>query len=195
MAFSDDPLNQRRFGTADEIYAIGAVIVAWNLCEGVLEMLIRRVVKLDWKTARLVFNMLGNSSRQDLLRLEASARLTEEEIQRVENFLSAYSICLENRNLIAHSQIGMNAVEGGLNLTKASGRGRLSPNRYTVPTATMIEVATTTHSLAQWGFSLQMAIWAGPSRMLTSGGKPFPAPLPDKFPRPNKLSPRAPEDR
>lgn len=195
MALSRNPINAQRFGTADEVYAIGAVIVAWNLCEGVLFQLLMRAAKLQPKTATRVFNLLGNQSRLDLLRLESSSRLDPEDNERVLNFITAYGICLENRNLIAHSQIYMNAADDGLSLLKISSKDRITYNQYTVPTAEMMDVAVTTYDLAQWGMAVSLAIWAGPTRTLQAGGKPFAAPLPGKFPLPRKLSPLPPEDR
>jgi len=187
--------NERRFGSIDEVYAVGAVIVAWNLCEGAFAQLLLRTLRVEWQTAQRTFQLLGNQSRVDLLRLEGRRTLPADEFDRLDSCLTAYSICLENRNLVAHSQINMNAKDGGLSLQKPSTKDRLTMSLYRVPTADMMGVANTIFDLSQHAFRLSLAIWAGPSRRLgLSNGQYVLAPLPDKFPRPRKLSPLPPED-
>lgn len=187
--------NEKRFGRSDEVYAVGAVIVAWNRCEGALFHILFRTLKVDWEMATRIFDLLGNQQRIDLLRLEAAKRLAAEENDRVIAFLAAYGTCMENRNVIAHSQISMDDIDGGLALLKKSRKDPSFLNRFHIPLDEMLEIANTIYNLAQNGEKLSMSIWAGPSRQLSAAGKPFPVPLPDNFPPPRKLTPRAPEWR
>ncbi|WP_156884736.1 hypothetical protein [Stappia stellulata] len=116
--------------------------------------------------------------------------LSTEEFDCLDAYLAAFNVCLENRNLIAHSQINMNDVDGGISLTKSSKKDHLSLNRYHVPTDDMMEVARTMDDLKNNGFALSLAIWAGPKRLLSLGGqKLLPVPLPSRFPLPRKLNP------
>lgn len=182
--------HQEWFGTRDDLYAVGAVIAAWNLCEQALQEIVRRTLKLEWETSERIFQLLGNQSRTDLLRLEGKRLLSEEEFNHVSIFSRYYSICGENRNLIAHASINRNAIQGGVSLSKISSKDRLSRNEFSVSQAEMIEVADAIYDLGQFGFFTAHAIWAGPTRMLFVGETAMPMPLPDIFPQPRKLTPR-----
>lgn len=192
---SSRTVNDRRFGRPDEVYAVGAVIIAWNQCESAFAELLRRTLATEWQTARRMFNLLGKQSRIDMLRLEGRRRLTEQEFDRLDASITAYGICLENRNLIAHSRIRMNWKEGGFSLSKTSSKDRLSENKFIVPTPEMMVVANDISDLAEHAGRLSLAIWAGPDRYLIAGGKKrVHVPLPDRFPRPRKLTPLSPVD-
>ncbi|MBE9064999.1 hypothetical protein [cf. Phormidesmis sp. LEGE 11477] len=74
-----DGENEKRFGRSDEVYAVGAMIVAWNRCEGALAHLLLRTLKVEWETASRLFEFLGNRERIDLLKLESARKLDDEE--------------------------------------------------------------------------------------------------------------------
>ena len=183
---SDD---EKRFGRTEEVYAVGAVIVAWNLCESALLQLLFRTLKLEWRTASRTFHLMGDRAVMSLLANECPQWLDDNELPRVMAFISAYAACLENRNIIAHSQINMNDVLGGVSLQKASRKDGSSVNRFYISADEMKTIASTMYDLAQYGAKLSLSIWAGPLRTLQAGEKNVAVPLPDLFHTPRKLAP------
>lgn len=189
--------NEKRFGKPDEVYAVGAIVIAWNFCENSLAFLLQHIIKVDHKTVTRIFELLSNQSRVDLVRLEGKQRLTQGEFDVLSAYLSAYLDCLENRNLVAHSQIKMNGAKGGLSLQKRSSKDRITFNRFHIPSDELLYIADTTYDLAQHGYNLAVSLAVGPHGgvRIREDGPLLPAPLPDKFPRPRKLNPIRPEDR
>ncbi len=186
---AERPWKQRHFfGAPEDLQAAGAVIAAWNLCEQALSELLRRTLKIDWQTAERIFNLLGSQARIDLLLLEGKRLLSEDDFAHVQVFAKYFAICRENRNLIAHAAYNKNDVSGGISLSRTSRKDRITRNAFHVPTSDMLEVADAIYDLGQFGFSLSLAIWAGPTRTLLAGNKPVSAPLPDIFGEPRKLT-------
>ena len=187
-----DPWKDNQFGTPEDLHAAGAVIAAWSLCEQTLEQLLYRTLKIDHRLNSRLFHALGNQSRIDLQLIEGKERLSKEQYASVQDFVRHFSICKENRNLIAHASYGHNDITGDLSLHKVSSKDKITQNIFSVSNAGMWEIANAIHQLSQWGFWLSVAIWTGPDGVIQAGDQLLIVPLPETPPSPRKLTPFAP---
>jgi len=182
------------FGDPEDLQAAGAVIAAWNFVEESFAQLMWRVLRIDWQNAMRAFEMLNAQSRLDLLKLEGERILGKEEYELVKKFIEYFKILQDNRNLVVHAKFSKNSVDGGINLSKVSKGDRLTRNTFVISQKEMLSLADSMYDLAQFGFRLSMAIWAGPTRTLMAGDQKVAASLLELFERPITLKPSLQSD-
>ena len=130
------------FGNQELLYAAGAVIAAFNLCEISMLSLLQSFIKQPIGEAQRRFQALNNYKRAELIR----TCLQEEQDGTIKNlvitYLTHYGISADNRNLIAHSMVSRNFENEGFSLRKFTKNGvmDLGPNVYDVSEDEMLEI-------------------------------------------------------
>jgi hypothetical protein len=105
------------FGDPPLLYAAGASIAAWNLCEIAMLGLLQQFIKSHNAISSKVYALLGNNSRSELL--EFCSSQSEKSIKELTYaFIKHYTICLQNRNTIAHAMYLREKPGGGHVLKK-----------------------------------------------------------------------------
>lgn len=181
------------FGTKDILAAAGSVIASWNLCEIALMSLLSILIPSPPHIGRKAFAILGNASRLELLR-ECSGTYGDDIADRINEFAAQYAICLENRNLIAHSIFQRdltNLEENEYQLVKFTKDSSEKVNVFSADESGMLEIANGCWTTYQFGMQIHRKILTLPGNQL-HGAPDELAPLPDKPRRPNKLKPLSP---
>ena len=128
------------FGDPPLLYAAGASIAAWNLCEIAMLGLLQQFIKSHLAISSMVYALLGNTSRSDLLKFCASQ--SEKSIKELTDaFIKHYAICLQNRNTIAHAMYLRERPGGGHVLKKFPKDSVEKINTFDVDEAAMLEIA------------------------------------------------------
>jgi hypothetical protein len=184
------------FGTKDILAAAGSVIAAWNLCEISLMSLLSILIPKPADIGRKTFAILGNASRLELLRVCAGA-YGEDAEDRIEEFATQYAICLENRNLIAHSIFQKDFSiqdEKRFLLSKFTKGGVDKMNTFAANESEMLEIANQCWTTHHYGMQIFSWILTQPGNQL-EGVPATIQPLPDRPQRPRKLNPLPPRDQ
>lgn len=92
------------------VHAVGAIVIGWNYCEAEHLELTREVCGLgltsdfNGRISSRIIKPMSNRQRSDLLRGALSeVDLPPEANASIDAFQSHFDICLQNRNLIVHS--------------------------------------------------------------------------------------------
>jgi hypothetical protein len=175
----------------EHLHALGVIITRYNDLEFVAFLLIYHYLNGDPAIAALIFSRLNNQSRTDILLRYGQNDKSQDVTKRVEHFVSAYNICTENRNYLAHSQIdsgqfasqlnlGLGAITPTIVLKKAPRNEPLNRNYAHLAVSDLRSIADDIQIADRFGFDLFRYLHAQPSegRPLPSGKGPAPA-LPD----------------
>jgi hypothetical protein len=172
------------FGSPDLLAAAGAVIAGWNYCEVTIEAMLAGMMQPK-EAGKAAFHCSNNSGRLEMLR-EIGNAIGGEFAPLMNEFVTQLSICVENRNLIAHAAfINHWDGEGNSVLRKQAKGNPQRINTFSVNADEMAEIANSCFLTAQFGLGISMWIWSqqhGP----IPGGRTA---LPDTPPRPRKLNP------
>ena len=182
-----------QFGTKDILAAAGSVIAAWNLCEVALLSLLSILIPSPPHIGRKAFAILGNASRLELLR-DCADIYGYEAKDRINEFATQYAICLENRNLVAHSlfQRDFANLDAPKFLLAKSVKGSAEKmNMFAADEEEMLEITNDCWTTYHFGMHIFSWILTQPGNQL-EGMPPTIQPLPGKPQRPRKLSPLAP---
>ena len=97
------------YGKPEILAAAGAAILAWNRCEFTMLQMFSAMLKPS-PIGEIVCHTSNNASRLEILRYTATrygAPLSDLLVE----FAVQYGICAENRNLIAHARLGVDALD------------------------------------------------------------------------------------
>lgn len=184
------------FGSPGLLAAAGAVIAAWNYCEGIIHSLMAGMIH-PGAVGTVAFQQTHNSARLEILRY-ASQAYGEEAQDLIADFVARCSICIENRNLVAHAFYLPDWENPGFRvLRKARSADPMTMNTFPIDEEKMLEIADGCFQTGQFGIAVMhwLACRLDPQiNALKSGGLGGPPPLPTKLPRPRKLNPRNPSD-
>jgi hypothetical protein len=170
---------------------VGKTLAAWNECEDVMCEIISELIKGPNRAGKKIGAMLGNDGRVEIVR-HCSQSFEPELKQTIAEFLSQYSICLENRNLVSHAHY-LPSVDNVGHFLKKYPKGSISKqNFYSISTKKIIQVVDDCTALHWFGFKLWWFIYVQDEKnhdgwLLTEKEK-HPA-LPDIPARPSKLAP------
>jgi hypothetical protein len=95
--------NSHVFGSNELFAAIGSVITLWSHCEGGAKMLLFTLMRQPKDLAFKLHSILGNSSRVEVIKHIIEELVDQSLKETIQEFLIHYQICLDNRNVIAHS--------------------------------------------------------------------------------------------
>lgn len=101
-----DPIEWPSYhsGPKEHVHALGVISLNFNYFEHLLLMLLEQ--HLDFKIARHVFTMLNNSNRPQLIREAFKIYEGDAEVTGcVDAALRYFSVCVENRNNLAHGRL------------------------------------------------------------------------------------------
>jgi hypothetical protein len=100
-------------GPSQHFHAIGMLIVLFSLTETWLHDLLHRYLPVLPKEAlSSIFDTLNNRQRMDLIKALSTQEADEESREMISQILTAFEVCAENRNLIAHAWPTFSHEEG-----------------------------------------------------------------------------------
>jgi hypothetical protein len=181
------------FGSAGLLYAAGAVVASWNLCETMMLAYLTTFIKTPTGAAHKVFTALNNNKRLELLRLCAQDGTDEDARELVDTFLKQCDVCCHNRNQVAHS-IYLRDFE---NLdTSGFVAKKLHPSlvndmkTFDIDEETMLEIANANYLTYQFGLGIVAYLMAKPGGPLFNRPQSLKFTRPTAPPTPTKLEPR-----
>lgn len=170
-------------GPRESIFAMGVAATKFTQLETVLHFVFASAFGLDMDIAELIVSKIGAKPSLELIEYWIEPRAESDAIRdAVSHFISGLNICLENRNLLLHSDLAWTGTVDTI-LFKHSKKGKLT---VAVPTLEELRcVADDMHAYCEFGRALG-------NHINNSSVSPpvFPAaafPLPDKPPLPHKL--------
>ena len=183
------------FGDPPLLYAAGASIAAWNLCEIAMLGLLQQFIKSHNAISSKVYALLGNSSRSDLL--EFCASQSEKSIKELTYaFIKHYTICLQNRNLVAHAMYLRELPDSRHVLKKFPKHSIEKVNTFDVDEKAMLEIANGCYETYIFGVQIADCLVANPN--VINGGPLLHhmlSPLPKIPPQPTCVEARPQPDQ
>ena len=161
---SDVPSNSPKWptyelGPPEYIHALGAVSATFNYLESRFKVLFRIYTRLPPKASAHLFAKLDNQARVELFRKcfeEATSSLKYKEA--LSHFISGYSICAQNRNILLHSQaIPLQRTDTGereVVFFKAPNDFPLTDNMFNLSLRKLQSIADSTYAFAVFGSNL-----------------------------------------
>lgn len=194
----------------DYALAIGHFCMCWNLLEQTQLMMQWSLIKGDPHSWTAAYAGLSNQARCDLTsQLLKKSNYSPKAKSLTEEFLIQFSIVNENRNILLHSVVdwddkGIHAIQK----FSKTHLGQYVKYSYSLSdvqrclveaeqtllfgTMTMVNELLNKRNALQYELASLTKIRAGEQN---AEPPPTPIPLPEKPPRPNKLTPLLPEDR
>lgn len=172
---------------AELLEAIGGLSVAYTELETCLYLFFGDFLRIPVAAQNLLFDMLHNRARADLVTAVVSPYLPDpEELAAFKFGLKCFDICTENRNLVIHANLWDQDESGAYVFSKATGGSQGYNVAFLIPlegirAAVASTVHTDTYLTTLW---LELA----ERRKRRRGPKRAPSPLPNRPPQPRKLS-------
>lgn len=113
-------------GDKDSIFAIGVISLKFVELEAVLIRLFATILRIPYETAQQISSRVGSSACSALTDQAAEKKRHgwSEDVQaHIEHFLKGFSVCTENRNNVAHSDIAWSSSNAEVALYKISKNG------------------------------------------------------------------------
>lgn len=101
-----------RYGSKDQLHAIGVLISAWNSIEFSLSHLYRILLEISAENANQIFKSHSNDDRLDLIGRLAPDKFSNELADQVSALRTFAAICKDNRNHVAHSMTWFSGFDG-----------------------------------------------------------------------------------
>ena len=185
----NDPWPSEKYELApnDYLAAFGQVTLVYNMLENMMGHIFEICAPLEDAFAKSLFHKLNNRDRVDLL--SAFVRENEEEPETRDAILHCilcYEICTENRNMLMHS-----TYFDMRNVAKLVKRASKDPTRelhFDVPLVQLRRLADETADVFAYAVGLGAKLFR---RTWRDSNLPEVI-LPDKPPKPHKLTPDRP---
>jgi hypothetical protein len=186
MVEDDDPwpTGIYRLMPDEHAHALGTLLNYYNNAENMLLKLVDILLKNDQGARQTINHRLNNSERLDLLRQLATEKSVEEN-DHILYAVTCFDIAAENRNILMHAMIEQRPLE------EFSARKRHATKagvevHFDLPLSALRTTAEQTantyyYIMLLWTYFVQKLVHAAEWR-------PTPPSLPDKPPRPSKLS-------
>ena len=183
-----------QFGSQALLAAAGSVIAAYNLCEVAVLSLMDELSN-NRELGKKAFALLGTASRLDYLKCAVRTWNMPGVTELVDEFALHFSICSENRNLVAHAIYSRDweaLPEIRHALIKApKNKPHSEINFFPVDETSMLAIANDCAETYQFGMRIFSYILTLPGHTL-EGMPLMRMPLPEKPARPSKMTPRRP---
>ena len=192
--------EENTFGRPELLYAAGATIAAWNLCEISMQGLLHQFVKQPFGFSQELGHLLGNDSKPNLIRFFIKDNIEPKIKHLIETYLKHYSICQENRNTIAHA-VYTKDLSGNEVLVKYANPRRSKQqkqetivgkklNTFATDEETMLAIAHSCYQTYLFGMEIETYLVAMPGGIFSGPLlSDFLLPLPKIPPAPRKYDP------
>lgn len=118
-------------GPKDSILAIGTVSINYSRLESVLTTMFATITGSSIKFASILVPKITNNVRIDMMRRMLEGNDWPEDVrERAEHFITAFSILVENRNLLMHSSL-FDSIQTITMLYKTTSKGSTQISRTT----------------------------------------------------------------
>jgi hypothetical protein len=194
------PPEQYRLAPNDYLAALGQVTFVYNMLESMMSNIFQKCSPVADIFAKSLFHKLNNRDRVDLL----SAFINENEndkdvLDALLYCILCYDICTENRNILMHS-IYFNPNPEMTRLVKRASGDASREIHFDVPLSDLRMIADQTvevfrYAINLFGFVSRREFIAAlpPTDPVSGYPKIGPNPLPEKPPKPHKLTPYQPQ--
>jgi hypothetical protein len=181
------PIRRSRLATVAQLHALGQITLAYNYCEETAGLLFARCMTTDQQFSTKLFHKLNNRTRIDLLTAIISQNEKNEAVKSaLFQFLVAYDICTDNRNILMHAIL----EDAGADLLKLSKRASNDPAReihFSVPLTELRQLAQEISDT--FVFGLKLEVWM--THRIRGDASDA---LPEIPPKPRKLTPSPPAE-
>lgn len=197
----DDWPNSKTFGaSAAHLHAFGAVNLLYNRLEDAMSTLFRDVLGGDQQIAEAMYSRLTNRHRIDVFRLLASNQSLSDDLrERLSHALLCFDICAENRNTLMHIIHDHHTEPRDWLMGKKKSSDKSRDLFYSLPVTEVRQVADEIKAVRDFAAAISLFLfraWLEPQgekvgheelwRAIKAAG---PNTLPEKPPRPDKLTP------
>ncbi len=176
-------------GLHGHLHAIGTLIANWNEMESSLRWYVYVIFPKNIQSGQRVSEQLKHEGRENFIKTEMAAILSNEEKERFEYFFECINIIKENRNAFVHAQYI--PIKSGNTLLIARKRDKLNPAERQIsmfPVHSLREMADAAKTFADFGLNVVTAIHVRLAKEAAGkvGRRSIDFPLPDKPQRPRK---------
>ncbi len=158
--------DQFKYGTKDQLNAIGALIAAWNEVELNMFCLYRELLNLSTDSASKLFDEHTNVSRFKLIRILVENRGDVELTNLISTFILHAGICSDNRNFVAHCYT-QNLSDSDLMVRKIRTKDQIW-TKYEIPLKHIRQAVVETKNTAHYCSDVMIFGMAQPVRGKTS---------------------------
>ena len=197
------PSERDQIASVPYIHAFGQVTLSYNMMEIMMGNLFTTCVPMELDFAERLFHKLNNRERIDLL--SALVRTNEKESEAREAILHCircYDICTDNRNILMH--VTLDDLDATAVLLKK--RASQDPTRDIIFHVPLTDLRLVADQIGQtFQYTYDLFIWLlrreahgfhlkGVTTLLGDLATVPPGPLPDRPPKPRKLTPYQPPE-
>jgi hypothetical protein len=207
------PARPNIFGNVAQVHALGQITLSYNHLESMLALIFQDCMPMEEDSANQLFHKLNNRDRIDLLvAIIRSSDFHSKAKDALNHLFRCYDICTENRNILLHATHD-ESYAGVLHISKKSSNNPAVVNRFKIPLADLRLVAEQMSVLSDYIFHLLFWLkirgtlpkkYKSSLRMPPLKKIPYPklrrvlravpeiSTLPEKPPKPRKLTPYQP---
>ncbi len=183
----------RRFADDAHLHALGQMALAYNRLEWSFGILFSIHFPAAPAYSEDLFHSINNRRRIDLLRAVVTHNEKDEQVKElVLHALACFDICTDNRNILMHAMASTSSNTEILALEKRASNNSSRLINFEVPLTDLRRVADDCSAIVWFIVGLSRFAMDRDMRSWGKATRPEPLPLPDKPPRPHKLTPSQP---